>query len=80
MQEGQGQGQLTNVKDPLLCGVLPRVPVLPVFQLLIPVFVLTEDHHHHALQGRENHTAYFPFSLSCSTVSSSGNPTRGVLP
>lgn len=48
-----GPGQLTDVKDPLLRRVLPRVPILPVFQLLVSVFVFAEDHHHHALQRGE---------------------------
>lgn len=64
-----GQGQLTNVEDPLLCRVLPRVPVLPVFQLFISVFVFTEDHHHHALQRGESWNLLCVQCLSCFTPS-----------
>lgn len=40
---------LTNVKDSLLSCVLPGMPVLPIFQLLISVFILTENNHDHTL-------------------------------
>lgn len=42
---------LTDVQDSLFGGVLPGVPVLPVFKLLVSVLVFTEHHHDHALGG-----------------------------
>lgn len=41
---------LTNVKDPLLCCVLPRMPVLPMLQLFVAVFILAEHNHDHTLE------------------------------
>lgn len=40
---------LTNVKDSLFSCVLPGMPVLPIFQLFISVFILTENNHDHTL-------------------------------
>lgn len=44
---------LTDVQDPLFGRVLPGVPVLPVFELLVSVLVLAEHHHDDALSGRK---------------------------
>lgn len=72
----RGQGQLTDVEDPLLCCMLPRVPVLPVFQLFVSVFVFTKDHHHHALQRGEPRILLSVPCLWCFTQS----PVLETLP
>lgn len=41
---------LTNVEDPLFSCVLPGMPVFPVFQLFVSVFILTENNHDHTLR------------------------------
>lgn len=40
---------LTDVQAPLLSGVLPGVPVLPVFQLIVSALLLSKHHHDDAL-------------------------------
>lgn len=47
---------LTDVEAPLLRRVLPGVPVLPVFQLVVSALLLPEHHHHHTLTGEEGGT------------------------
>lgn len=47
----EGSYSLTDVEDSLFGRVLPRVPVLPVFKLLVSVLIFTEHHHDHALRG-----------------------------
>lgn len=45
-----GSESLTDVQDSLFGRVLPGVPVLPVFKLLVSVLILTEHHHDHTLR------------------------------
>lgn len=47
----------TDVQDSLLDGVLARVPVLPVLQLLISALVFAKDNHDHALMCRREDRA-----------------------
>lgn len=54
-KEKKGSCSLTDVEDSLFGRVLPRVPVLPVFKLLVSVLIFTEHHHDHALR-KENKT------------------------
>lgn len=41
---------LTDIQTPLLGRVLPGVPVLPVFQLIVSALLLAKHNHHHTLQ------------------------------
>ena len=48
-------GPLTYVNTPLFRRVLPRVPVLPVPQLVLSALVLSKNHHDHTLGERKHY-------------------------
>lgn len=54
-EEEEGSDSLTDVEDSLFGRVLSRVPVLPVFKLLVSVLIFAEHHHDHTLR-RKNKT------------------------
>lgn len=76
----QHEPLLTDVQYSLFGRVLPRVPVLPVFKLLVSVLVLAEDHHDHALrQTQTEETRVWMLNVNVSSSFGFGILFSGIL-